>query len=555
MNRWVQQTILVLIIGILPLATRASGYRPPFDCAIKEAELVVQGNVVEVQDTESLGRGPRSYRIEVTKSFKGSSEAGQDLVFWDPHYHSTASFRIGESGMGIFYLVPATLTEFEQKQLNSGGRKFYRPIRVRGKSSKISLAYYVRELRLLDLFVENPPENKREVYREILANENDRQLLRLIAKDWPEPLMEEDVALFRQILLNGSENSSFAFYILDKLRGVPDVFSGQEILRLLEKGGGEALSGLRPFITLGNIDLCKSLLFSWIDAEYAGTASLHSVTISIEVLARLAPGYFKAQLETHDLPFWKLIPCLGALGINGSDIGKEDHREELLSLDMSCLRGMDRLLDGDLSFAKKVLESPQHFPGCEDALPFLEPLLAGDDTPSRRLAVALFRTLGVPVERIGDGYVARYDNAPAPCPVELELKEIKSVFVQGEPVRFTLKECATSSGPYISFRGRTIFFFRYEGRSTSWIGGFDQGMWDNVVLPKEEFVELKEGMVEENEQTFPADRFRKPGNYRISVRKCYTHDGGSIGIDAWTGMAFSDQTITIKVVESLGSSK
>jgi len=457
--------------------------------------------------------------------------------------------------MGIFYLVPATLTKFEQKQLNSGGRKFYRPIRVRGKSSKISLAYYVRELRLLDLFVENPPENKREVYREILANENDRQLMRLIAKDWPEPLEEEDLSLFKQILLNGSENPAFTFYILDKLRGVPDVFSGQEILSLLEKGGGEELSGLRPFITSVNIDLCKSLLFSWIVAEYEGTASLHSVTKSIDILARLAPDFFKAQLETYNLPFWKLIPCLGALGINGSDIGKANYSEELLSVNVSYLRGISRFIDGDLSFAEQVLEGPRHFPGCEHALPFLEPLLTGDDTPSRRLAVALFRTLGVPVERVGDGYVARYDEAPVPCPVELELEEIKAVFVQGEPIRFILKERATNGSMVFSFHGVSCFYIRYENRSTSQVGEFDQGMWDNVVLSKEEFVELKEGMVEENEQTFPADRFRKPGNYRISVRKCYTHDGGSIGIDAWTGMAFSDQTITIKVVELLGSSK
>jgi len=40
-----------------------------------------------------------------------------------------------------------------------------------------------------------------------------------------------------------------------------------------------------------------------------------------------------------------------------------------------------------------------------------------------------------------------------------------------------------------------------------------------------------------------------PGRYCVSAQKCYARDGASAGLDAWTGMVFSEP-IEIEVAES-----
>lgn len=555
MKKLIHRIMWVCIVSMhLSHETWASGYHPPFDHALKQAELVIQGDVVESWNAlgnENSGKfsKERAYRMVVGKCFKGTLNPGDEIYFWDPHYHSTASYQIRENSTYICYLVPAKMSEFEVQKVIPKGKRYYKPIRARRKISDpdppSSLKdYYTSELKLLDLFVENPPANKREAYQRLLAEEAYSELLRCVVKDWPRPLTEKDIAVFKKAALDSVGYSSYTSIMLSELVRFPsDVFSDAEIHSLLLKGGSDRLSVLKPLINANNIEGLQELLFKWIQEMDAGGA----IQQVIKTLAEYAPDYFKEQLKAHELPFWKLIPSLVALNINGSDIGKEDFSDELMKLSLSDLYQVSKFLDGDQFWAWIILNCPARHPEWKTALPLLEPMLKGPDSPNRRLAVTLFRTFGISVKRSKDVYKAEFSKPSVPCPVRLELMTLKSQIMLGQPVKLFLKEHVVTNGGDFSFCGEAIFSIHFENHWDS-PSLPNPRTWNDVKLPPEEFVVLVAGMEKTSEYEISSRRMDRPGTYRVSAMKCYSHDGFSVGLDAWAGMAFSENEITIEVM-------
>lgn len=537
----------VLIVTLMVcLETVACRLPVPFDSAFECAELVVQGDVVEMwdpfeKDSRKVFSRHRCYRLKVQKCCKGGLEPGAEVLFWDRHFGSTASYGIRSKGEYIIYLQPASLSEYEAKFVNPDGGSFYRPTRVRFSGGPTADSF-ARELRLIDLVVENPPADKRKAYRQLLENDSDAVFLSYIVKDWPRPCTNEDLALFKEKVMAGKGKELYVRRMLGELLNHPGALTDADVAVLLQKGGIDTFDSLRPLITDRNIGALRALLFDFL----RDTGAAGPFRQLIEKLSALDPDYFRERLvASHDFPLWKLIPCLKALDMNGSDLGMADFPEEVLSVRHNQLYEISKILEGDLFWVSYPLRYPSNCKGMREALPLLEPVLKQKDSPVRRACVALFRTYGVPLESTGGIYVPHYSGAPASCPVKLEIRMERSTYKLGEEIKFILKESATVDDINFCFEGKALTTLHFEGHWHS-PEFLDQKVWDNVAVSREQFSVLKKGISQERELKL----FRsidRPGTYRIELKKCYLHDGGEHGLDAWTGVVSADNELVFTV--------
>lgn len=83
----------MIVLGAFPSAF-SSGYHPPLDHELNQAELIVQGDIVESWNPFENDKSgnifrERAYRMVVEKCFKGALSLGAEVFFWDPHCHVT----------------------------------------------------------------------------------------------------------------------------------------------------------------------------------------------------------------------------------------------------------------------------------------------------------------------------------------------------------------------------------------------------------------------------------------------------------------------------------
>ncbi|MFC1703323.1 hypothetical protein ACFL1E_00875 [Candidatus Omnitrophota bacterium] len=549
---------------MLPQQAYASGYHPPFDQAVKEAELIVLGDVIEAwdpkakQDSERFDFSEgRAYRMRVEKVYKGDVKAGDEIIFWDAHYMSTASYHVSEGNKNLTFLVPAELSEFEKRHFQFGTPELYRPITNCNQEYDFDIGEYQGYLYLLDLTLMNPPEDLRPTYTKILREENNRYVLRYVFEHWPAELTQEDILLFRETFNKHYQDAYVTNPAIERLALQGEFFDDTNLRQLLKEGSSYQRMELLAMVDAKNIKSVEDILFDWIMEEERNLGEQES----IEILADLSPEYLRKQLSNRKIPFWKLIPCLQALEINGSDVGKEDFSPEILALDPYTISNIGEVYSGKDFHGICAMDYIQELESDFDviwgysrerekwktALPLFEPLLKKPDSPIRRLVVALMRTYGLTVVREGDGYVVDRSKTSASPPVRLEIEAPKEPFQLGDSLKqLRVKETAIADGAWFSFNGSLSWAVREDDGGTAG-GGGTFGIFENVDIPKDKFVQLEEG------QTFYSSdslgwSMSRPGRYYASVSKVYPHDGASVGLDAWTGTVFSN-TVEIEVVE------
>ena len=206
---------------------------------------------------------------------------------------------------------------------------------------------------------------------------------------------------------------------------------------------------------------------------------------------------------------------------------------------------MSELYQGKDFQALCAMMRPEDNEDWETTFPLLVPLLAAPDTPTRKVAVALMRTFGKDVRRKGGGYVLIPNKERVRCPVTLQLEAVGE-FKMVRPMNIIVRETATRDEKAFSVKGSIGWTFDGYKLGTSMSAG-PFGIWDEVKIPRTDFIGLKKD--QEFKSTHDVSSYLdRPGKYKVSVRKCYPHDGGDLGLDAWTGAAFSE-TIEIEVVE------
>ncbi len=551
-NMWtvLRTSLPATILVVLSQGVSASGYHPQFDRAMSEAEIVVLGEIVDAWDVTaeekasdpySYGRKGRAYRMSVHKTYKGAPLASEEVVFWDPRYRSSASYYIEEGKTNLTFLVPTNLSVFDKKHLHGKTRILYRPIRNLSKRSDYRTEAFNGWLYLLDIVLQYPQKEMKEAFNNILSTESNRYILRYVIEHWPAPMTKADDDLLRATILKHSEDAFITCSAIDKLRERGVAFKDEDLIQLLENGSKYQRNELLGMITPTNIDLCKTILFAWLMEE--GTTPEHKTT---KTLAMLSPSYLKDQLRKHEMPFWRLVPCLQELGINGSAVGKTDFSQEVLSLGPFILSNIGAVFCGKEFHGSLAMENPERNKNWLVAFPLLEPILSRADSSTRRLVVALFRTFGVPVKRDGVKYVAFFGKEPVSKPVQLELEVPKVVFSFGKPINLTLKETAVTDRGLFSFQGKLGWTVESD-HGWSIMSGGAYRIWDNVNLSRDKFVQLEKGSIVTSQHNI--DSFiKRPGSYKVSVRKVYPHDGQCIDIDSWTGVIFSNE-IEITVFE------
>jgi hypothetical protein len=206
----------------------------------------------------------------------------------------------------------------------------------------------------------------------------------------------------------------------------------------------------------------------------------------LDLLAEMRPEYLKNRLRDPTLPFWKRIPGLKVLGLNGSAVGHPDFSQEILEKPPHTIFQFGQVYQGKLFHGTLAMGSPERRPEWRKALPLFEPLLTGPDTATRRLVVALYRTYGVPVTREGTMYTASFENAPAPKQIRLELEPRKQIFKLGQPSTMVVNEVVLTDEGWISHQGSLKWEVHSKSGSTHSGGSF--GSWDEVDLALEHFV-------------------------------------------------------------------
>ncbi|MDQ7827219.1 MAG: hypothetical protein RDV48_30780 [Candidatus Eremiobacteraeota bacterium] len=259
----------------------------------------------------------------------------------------------------------------------------------------------------------------------------------------------------------------------------------------------------------------------------------------IKTLARLNPVFLREKLHETDLPLWMFVFCLRELGINGSAVGRSDLSREILAANLYTLDRVGEVIGGNEFHAICAMEDPDHNKDMVPLFPLFEPTLAGPDSTARRAIVALMRTFGEKVRRSGKSYIL--EKGSECCPVLLGLTTDKTRFRLGEPVTVSLVETARADSVWLCLKGNMKWRIGKAGwppdQFSLEVDSFF-GKFDNVDLPREDFHLLHAGetFLTQEDVTMCFDR---PGHYQFQAMKLYPHDGGSVGIDAWTGTVFS----------------
>ena len=221
----------VIIVGwltclvIIPAGRlQASGYHPPFDQAVSEAQLVVLGEVTKAwcpsvkkvkEAGQSTCRAGRVFRMKVEKVYKGKLKPGAEVDFVDPHHGSTASYRIEQGKQNLTFLIPAELDEFTKRRYDFGAGQLFRPIRNLSRQSIFGEDNFIGWLFLLNQVVPKKSGDLNAALRKILEQNKNRHVLRYAIEHFPKKLTESDQALFKKVIF---ENKADAFIISSAIK-------------------------------------------------------------------------------------------------------------------------------------------------------------------------------------------------------------------------------------------------------------------------------------------------------------------------------------------------
>jgi hypothetical protein len=526
---------LVMILLLAPLLrTQASGYHPPFDRAVKEADLIVVGEVFEAWQPKMLSPrsgGGRIYKLRVSKAYKGSIKAGREVVFIDPYYRSTASYRVAEEEKNLTFLVKLNRAKFAKGGYDLGPQVLYHPIRNFSKKSIFGDDAMEGWLYLLDHFVAGKPGNKSAKYREIIEESSNRHVLHYVVTHYPKDLTSTDVKLLLKLIKRHSQDAYVAGYAIKKLAAAGMILDPETLKDLFESGSPYMRDDLLSMVSKDNVSGVQDLLFEFLTAD-----KVEAEQETIDTLAKHAPGFLKRKLEDSKLPFWTLIPCLQALGINGSAVGKPDYPRQILSANPYTIRFMGEMVKGNEFWGVLAMDEPDKHKEWQPLFPLLEPTLRGPDTPIRRLTVALMRTFGWKVARSAKAYkLGKSGQTP---PVRIEIAVEKKKFRLSEPVIVTISQIAEVDGVTMALEGPIGWKVERPDKSATMTGGFFHE-FKEVDLERSKFKRLRRQAVKKTTRDI-SSWFDLPGRYRLSFKKLYPHDGGSHDLDAWTGMVFSE---------------
>lgn len=540
--------IAIPILFCLSQKASASGYHPDFFTAVKEAKIIAEGDVVETWDPQKqqLGqeqlsfREGRCYRMKVKIVFKGNVKIGDDFIFWDRHYSSTASYGINEGPNQLIYFVLGEATAFEKKNLDfKTDKEIYGPIRVVNKNEDKKWGdYYAGDIRLLDLTLINPPEDLKAAYIDILKNSTNSYLVDCAIKGWPGVVTEEDKALFKEVAQKYAEDYRIPGNVRGRLAKEGSLPGNDELIQLLKADDYRAMD----MINEKNISAVQETLF-----ECVKNVDCQNETQAIERLAKYVPDYFKDRLKTTELTIWRLIPCLQALKIDAKEIGKESIPPDVLALPRYTLFQVGGILrqtkDADF-YAITAMSNLKGDEGWKTAITLLMPILDNPDSALRREVVALMRTYGANLLRQENKYVAGGDQPSTPS-IKVEISPAEKVYKIKQPTKIILKEIGQKDSRWIALKGHLGWEVESKEGTAKTVGAY--AMWDNTDIPKEQFIELKSGQEQVSQEDI-GFLIQRPGDYRVSVIKTYVHEGSSVGLDAWTG-AVQSNTIEIKVEE------
>jgi hypothetical protein len=529
---------------------QASGYHPPFDQAVSEAHLVVLGEVTKawcpsVKKVELAGQSAcqagRVFRMKIEKVYKGDLKPGAEVVFVDPHHNSTASYRVEQGKQNLIFLVPAGLDEFTKRRYDFGAGQLFRPIRNLSRQSIFGEDNFKGWLFLLDQVVPKKTGDLNAALTKILEQNKNRHVLRYAIEHFPKKLTESGQALFKKVII---ENKADAFIISPAIKrlvkeGVK--FEARVLRGLISECSAYAREDLYKMIDRDNISAVQDKLFEFLQQkEPADEQKL------IDILAGYAPEFLKDQLSRQDLPFWKLVPCLQALKIDGQAVGRPDFSAEIIKVSPYTLRQLGEVLEGNEFYGILAMNAPLKNTDWEVLFPLMEPTLAGADTPIRKMIVALMRTFGRQVTRSKQTYRLAGASRRLSKPITLEILTNKKRYRLDEPVSITINEIARLDRAWISLEGELGWAFERPDKGWMGSGGFFH-VFKNAGVAREKHRRLKKGEVVQTEQTMTS-YFDVPGVYQVKARKLYPHDGGAHGLDSWTGVVFSEP-IEIEIYE------
>ena len=329
--------LLTLLVFSVPAA--ASGYHPPFDRAVQQAEWILLSSVVSEHAPgdaltglpKNMNRG-RVYRVRVKRAFKGSFSKGQELLIWDPWRGSTAGYFLSVKAPNLTFL---TIIGPNAPQSPTGkGRRGFTPPRFRTVTPKKKgerLAVPIRNLggpkpraagvdawvRLLELTKVGKQKLSLAQARGILKRSKDWHLLIYALTHWPGKLSDADTKLVRKVMKANIKAGGVTWAGAKLLRAHGKELTVAELRFQLEKAKPNVRRSLLRSVTAANAAKVQDLIWQWIQRDQDGAQD------AIEVLGRLAPKFLEGRLAKVKLPFWLDIPALKALNKTPRDFGRK----------------------------------------------------------------------------------------------------------------------------------------------------------------------------------------------------------------------------------------
>jgi hypothetical protein len=446
---------------------------------------------------------------------------------------------VAEDEKNLTFLVKLDRAKYKKLGYDLGPKVRYRPIRNFSKKSVFGDDAMEGWLYLLDQFVARKPGNLPALYRKIVEESSNRHVLHYAVTHYPKDLTSTDVRLLLKLIKRHSQDAYVAGYAIKKLAKAGMILDPETLRDLFESGSQYMRDDLLAMVSADNISGVQDLLFEFLTADQA-----EAQQEIIDTLAKQAPSFLKRKIADSKLPFWTLIPCLQALGINGSAVGKPDYPKDILSASSYTLRFVGEMIKGNEFWGVLAMDEPDKHKEWQPLFPLLEPTLRGPDSPIRRLTVALMRTFGWKVKRSASAY--KLGKSGEVAPVRIEIAVEKKKFRLSEPVIVTISEIAQLDGVTMALEGPFGWKVDRPDKSVTMTGGFFHEFKD-VELPRDKFAKLRKQAVKKTTKDI-SSWFDLPGRYRLSFKKLYPHDGGSHDLDAWTGMVFS-RPIEIEVVK------
>lgn len=294
--------ILTLLIFVRP--AESSGYHPSFDKAVEQAEIIVAGEIVDSWHPHQFGLvqvdSIKVYKMKVSDVYKGDLKPGDDIIYLDPYFLSTASYFVDDGGRNLAFLIkaePETPYQYGlgkyDPQYDYGIKEFYVPI------ENVSGEHYSGWKDILDIRKSLYPQEQLALYRKILQTETNRYKLSQIIEDWPGPLTEEDKAIFKGIILRFKDDALISGAAIRALAEEDQFILGnEELLKLFQEGSEYMRSDMLKLVNESNISAVQDLIFDWAldPREYAS-----DFYVVIPLLHIYAPKYLKERLKDKAL--------------------------------------------------------------------------------------------------------------------------------------------------------------------------------------------------------------------------------------------------------------